>query len=292
VIPPVRAAILNTILEAKRAQHPELRRQASLAGMRGIARRERVRVLARPHPRFGELFPLPTGWLLIVDAGQAQAAWPVIIAHELAHLWVHHDPFFERHETEVYDRSPEWYDAVREAEAEYVAQRMVDGPAGAMNAASIERDIPAPRSKRSTRPGVSSSLPGESSRANGGITRTTADSLAPVPDWLDEAEREADAVRLHQHATVAARAYARQHPPVDGPTIQFAINREAWQAIRFTPGDYPHYSNYQVGTSHEFVTCSIPAARSIVQQLAKAGHKRTAVFVRRRVREAEARSAV
>lgn len=123
-----RLAELRRTLTAKRGAHHELRAPLTLAGLKRIAQREGIEIVARPHPRLGELVPLLGHWLIIIDRNQPKAAWVIIGAHELAHLWLHHDPLHERHETAVYDGSPPWYDAVREEEADVFAELLVRGP--------------------------------------------------------------------------------------------------------------------------------------------------------------------
>lgn len=152
----------------------------------------------------------------------------------------------DRDEPIVFDRTGETYDAIREAEADHFAELLVGGPATLPKAKPVRR--------------------------------------RPRPS--DEPVQDPDDAKLLEIARRAQQEYARAHPTVEGPTVQFAIARAMWQSIRFTVGDYPHYTNIHTGANHELVTASVTAAASIVEQLARAGHKRTAVFVRRRVREA------
>jgi hypothetical protein len=265
LVPPITRAQtrrIDEVLEAKRLGHPELRRPLTEASLRTLLEREGVRLVIRPHPRDEELLPIAGRWVIIVDRRQERAAWLVLACHGLAHYWLHIDAT----EPIAFDRSPEWYDDVRELEANYVAERLIAGPVTSGN------------SKRNT---LRAKRPS-----------TTLPPLPPVPSWIDARDLEAEAA---EDAAIAAaarqsqREYARDHASSPARVVQFAIDRNAWSTVRFgVPSDYPHYSSYQCGTSHEFVSCSLAAARSIVEQLARAGYKRTAVFVRRRVREAEA----
>lgn len=275
---PARRALIDAVLEAKRQEHRELRAPLLDRGLMIVLRREGVALLVRPHPRDSELLPIAGRWTIIVDRGQERSAWLVLATHELGHLWLHHDLFFPRHETSVYDQSPPWYDELREAEADYLAELLIAGPVPVAG-----KSKPVRKTRR------------QSAASNVPLATRKAAPPRPLPGWLEEVERDADSVRLKEAAVAAQRAYAREkaplHDPAYGPSVQFAIGREAWAAIRFDqlPGAYPHYTNLAVGTNHEFVTCSLAAAERMIPMLFHAGHKRTAVFLRRRVRDALAR---
>jgi hypothetical protein len=291
MIIPARRDEIRALLAQKRGLHPELRWPLTMQGLRRMLARESVALVIEPYPRLGFLMPLLGSWTLIIDEGQPFDTRAMIGAHELAHLWLHHDPFFDRTETAVYDRSPDWYDDVREAEADYAAERMLAGPEEYELAVrdNTRADVPAPRKKseRSTRQRKPAS--NRHAASNVPLGTRKAPPRLPLPDWLEDVERDADAVRLVEHARNAQRAYAREYPALTGPTIQFAIDEAAWQAVHFSPGDAPHYRRTTAvpsGTTFVIVTCTPDVASRVVASLARAGHKRTAVFVRRRVREA------
>ncbi len=253
MISDTRRAEIRAIVETKAIQHAELRRPLGLAGFRRVLARDGVALTLANHPRMAQLVPSLAGWTIIVDRRQPREARLVCGCHELAHLWLHHDPFFARHETTIYDKSPPWYDAVREEEADAFAELLVRGPEGSAVTRLLARRPP---------------------RENNAVT------APPDPDG--------DAfVEMIRRATPALSAPPA--PPASGPTVQFAIERTAWSAVRFDAirraGPYPHYDNTIAGPNHELVTCSVDVARAMVAELARAGYKRQAVRLRRMIRE-------
>jgi hypothetical protein len=267
----MQVARLNAVLAAKREQHPELRRPLTSGAMRAVLRREKIAIHAMPHPRDAELTVIAGQWVLIINDEQSSPAQLIAGAHEVAHLWAHRDPFFDRSET-VFDRSPDWYDAQHEREAEYVAEQLIAGPVTV-----VGKSKPVRKTRR------------QSAASNVPLATRKAPPRLPLPDWLEDVERDADAVRLVEHARNAQRAYAREYPAPTGPTIQFAIDEAAWQAVHFSPGDAPHYRRTTAvpsGTTFVIVTCTPAVASRVVASLARAGYKRTAVYVRRTIREA------
>ena len=115
-------------LSIKASQHPELGHPIDGPALKRILSREHVRVIVRPHERPAQLVALPAGWAIIVDSATAKRERLVLIAHELGHLWLHHDRYFERWESEVYDRSGPEHDEREEAEADVFAELLVAGP--------------------------------------------------------------------------------------------------------------------------------------------------------------------
>jgi hypothetical protein len=79
----------------------------------------------RRHSRPAQLIPFDGIWTIIIDDRLAVLEATIAIAHELAHLWLHHDPLFERWETEVFrnGNSP-----LEEREADTFAELLVRGP--------------------------------------------------------------------------------------------------------------------------------------------------------------------
>jgi hypothetical protein len=252
VITPARLEEIRAVVAEKRAIHSELRVPLTLPSLRRVARREGVEIVARRHPRLGELVPVLGRWLIIIDADQPKLAWKVIGAHELAHLWLHHDPFFARTETSVYDKSPPWYDALREEEADVFAELLVRGPV--------------------TEPLTSNQKP-----ANKRRRRAKQLELAD-PDG---------------EAFLAAVKSAPRDPlpqPDPSPFVQLVIPREVWRSVRLDAvRRRAGHSTYRDDTiampHHELVTCTENVALAIVEDLARAGHKRTAVAIRRTIRE-------
>jgi len=253
VIRPARLAEIRAIVERKAIEHPELRRPLGLAGFRRILGRERIKLVLTHHPRVAQLVASPNGWAIVIDRRQSPDGRLVCGCHELAHLWLHHDPYFARHETTIYDASPPWYDTLREEEADVFAELLVRGPEKGIS------DI----KKSSRRP-----------------RRATQLELAD-PDG------EAFLARVKHAPREAPSA------PDPSPLVQFAIRRDVWSsvdllAVRRQAGQWTYRDN--LGDSpgandFQFVTCSERVGLAIVEQLARAGHKRSAARVRRTIRQ-------
>jgi len=258
-VPSARRAELQAILDTKRDAHPELARPLTLASLRKVLAREQVRIEIKAHPRPAQLLPLPKGWTIVIDEATSASERLVLACHELAHYWLHVDI----DEVVTYDYSPPWYDALRESEANYLAEQMIADPVQ-------QRPITPKVSRRRQRPQVA------------------------VPDFLAEEDRDGDRIRVA--ANDAQRAYASEMPPPiqhtpHVPTIRFPLRKSEWQSLDFYRATiaigepYPHNMVIYSTPNVEYITATIPTARAIVEQLAKAGHKRTAVWVRRRIRE-------
>ncbi len=247
---PAQLARIRAVVLEKANTHKELRRRLTLAGARRVLLREGVALSIRLHPRPAQLIRLPQGWKVVVDSRSSDRERVVCIAHELGHLWLHHDA--DRDEPIVFDRTEPADDAIREAEADHVAELLVGG------AVQLPKAKPVVRRRRH---------------------RT-----------LDEPVTDADDSALLSLAIETARREATPAPPTTGPRVQFAVDRRAWQSVRFHGlGRYPHYAtttSVPDGTDYAMVSCDLEAAVAIVEQLARAGHKRTAVQVRRIVRQA------
>lgn len=255
---PARLEELRAVIEQKAALHPELRRPLGLAGFRRVLARDKVTLVMQPHPRIAQLLPSLRGWSIIVDKNQPAPARLLCACHELAHLWLHHDPFFPRYETSVYDQSPPWYDARREEEADAFAEMLVRGPEKA----------------------VSPALPKSQRRANNRVT----------PQLLLDPEGDAFAEQMWRHAQIEAKERAPRKPV--GRLVQFAIRRDLWQSVSFDAirqrGEATPQYDRIAQPDHELVTCSEDAAIAIIEQLARDGRrgaKRAAALIRRTVRQ-------
>jgi hypothetical protein len=128
MVPQARRDEIAQLLAQKAKQHPECGAPLSFPSFRRICAREHVAIAIRPHPIGAQLIPMLGAWTIVIDSRQPKGEALVCGAHELGHLWLHHDPFFSRHETMVYDVSPDWHDEVREAEADVFAELLVRGP--------------------------------------------------------------------------------------------------------------------------------------------------------------------
>lgn len=120
---------IRALLRAKRKVHPELSGQLTLVGLRRLLARERIGWIVRPMPRPAQLVPYLDSWTIMIDSRKAESQQRQLGAHELGHLWLHHDPFFDRRETLVYNHSGSWTaENVEEDDAETFASMVLAGP--------------------------------------------------------------------------------------------------------------------------------------------------------------------
>ena len=119
-------AILAT-LAAKRAIHPELGEPLRWHGFRRILARENIALYLRSLGRPAQLVNFRGAWAIIINASSPARRHTYFGAHELAHLWLHHDPTCDRREI-CYNMSTDWPDDPREDEAEYLAACLLGGP--------------------------------------------------------------------------------------------------------------------------------------------------------------------
>jgi hypothetical protein len=118
---------IRAVISTKSSEHPELRAPLTLQGLRRVLARERIAWLVRRHPRPAQLVPFLGQWSIVVDVRTPVAQYTICGAHELGHLWLHHDPHFDRWETRVYEHGGGW-DSEHEADAERFAELLVRGP--------------------------------------------------------------------------------------------------------------------------------------------------------------------
>jgi hypothetical protein len=111
---------VEQVLEAKRLLHPTLRKVPSERELRHICWLERVTVVQDHRlPIAGALVGFTGEWTLFLSTKLAASLAPPTLLHELAHLWLHHDPYADRSEmlfTMLADES----DDPREEEADYL----------------------------------------------------------------------------------------------------------------------------------------------------------------------------
>lgn len=86
------------IVREKAVIHAELRAPLSYAGLRAILAREHVGLVVGDLPRPALLMQFGGKWSIIVDASVPKRRHLDYAAHELGHLWLHHDPTAERWE--------------------------------------------------------------------------------------------------------------------------------------------------------------------------------------------------
>jgi hypothetical protein len=249
---PAQLARIRTVVAAKTQVHRELRRPLTLAGAKRVLEREGVTLSIRPHPRHGQLLRTPRGWKIVVDSRSSDAERLTWIAHELGHLWLHTD--VDSDELVVFDRTEPGADTLREAEADHLAELLIARP--------VVRTRPKSRSK---------------------IYHTDQETTRQLR-FLDD---DPDEAMLRDVARSAARDDAKLAPVGHGH-VQFALPRAAWNAISLAGAKVPlpHYTNIMTGPDFELVTATIETASVMVELLARAGYKRTAVYIRRTIREA------
>jgi hypothetical protein len=120
---------ISAVIDAKRAVHPELARPLTWPGLERICMRERIRlrVSPEPMPRPAQLIPFLGRWAILLSRAVPYRRHTYLAAHELGHLWLHHDRGHERWER-VYNMDSNWADDPREDDAEVFASLVLLGP--------------------------------------------------------------------------------------------------------------------------------------------------------------------
>jgi hypothetical protein len=123
-----RAARLEAIVAAKREVHPELARPLTWTRLRAVCRREGVHLCCVPLPKEqpAQLVPFFGRWSIVVSDEIAPRERVKLAAHELGHLWAHHDPHHERWEL-VYQIESPAPGGTQEREADGIAMLLLDG---------------------------------------------------------------------------------------------------------------------------------------------------------------------
>lgn len=121
--------VIASVLEAKRAIHPELARPLTWPGLERICAREgiRLRVSPEPMPRLAQLIPYLGRWVILLSRAAPFRRHTYLATHELGHLWLHHDRTSDRWER-VYNMDTNWADDPREDDAELFASLVLMGP--------------------------------------------------------------------------------------------------------------------------------------------------------------------
>jgi Zn-dependent peptidase ImmA (M78 family) len=117
------------VIERKREQHPELARALAWPAFLRICEREGVTVRKSKGriPRMAQLVPYAGAWTIVLNRHAPERRHTYLGAHELGHLWLHHDSAAERWER-VYNMEPNWPDDPREDDAELFASLVLMGP--------------------------------------------------------------------------------------------------------------------------------------------------------------------
>lgn len=127
--PAIRVDLIGRVLARKCIQHPELSHPLRWSGLRRICEREDVGLLVQrlPRPRPAELVPYSGTWTIVLSSDAPARRHTYYAAHELAHLWLHHDPVMTR-SAKIYTFDDWSCPDPREDEAEHAATWMLADP--------------------------------------------------------------------------------------------------------------------------------------------------------------------
>jgi hypothetical protein len=131
---------ITAVIERKRAIHPELARALTWPGLQRICEREGIamRMSSRRMPRPAQLVPFLGGWTIVLNRDTPHRRHTYLGAHELGHLWLHHDSHNERWER-VFNMDEHWQADPREDDAEIFASLVLAGPPRVFVPASTPR---------------------------------------------------------------------------------------------------------------------------------------------------------
>lgn len=119
---------IRAVVREKTKTHPELGEPLTYGALRRVLEREHIGWMVRAIPRPAQLVPYLDTWTIVVDVRQSERQYAYLGAHELGHLWLHHDRFFDRTETRVYNMSESWNADPEEDDAEIFATMVLAGP--------------------------------------------------------------------------------------------------------------------------------------------------------------------
>ena len=113
---------IRAVIEAKREHHPELRAPLRWHGLQRILARENVGLFVTSMPGHvnAQLVPYLGSWSVLINSARPPRRHTYYGAHELGHLWLHHDRYFERWET-VFHMTHDWAADPDEDDAELFA---------------------------------------------------------------------------------------------------------------------------------------------------------------------------
>jgi hypothetical protein len=117
------------VYREKKKQYPRLGRAGSLGYLRDVVLpQEQVTLKVAPLPNPAQLYNFRGEWTILLNSRETDPSrkrW--FILHELAHLWIHHDPVAPRNEV-VYSSQNYENDDPREADAELFCMLAFNGP--------------------------------------------------------------------------------------------------------------------------------------------------------------------
>jgi Zn-dependent peptidase ImmA (M78 family) len=114
---------IDQIIEAVRDMHPELRRPATWNAMRRAFKREGITLMLLPLTADAKLISMGGVSVMAVRSDAPPARHTYFAVHEYAHVRLHAPAADEV----VFNMSPCWPNDPREDEAEYFAQRLMQG---------------------------------------------------------------------------------------------------------------------------------------------------------------------
>lgn len=114
---------VDQVIEAVRVFHPELRRPATWSAMRRAFRREGILLTLLPLTSNAKLISMGGVSVMAVNRDAPAARHTYFAVHEYAHVHLHAPAADEV----VFNMTPCWPDDAREDEAEFFAQRLMQG---------------------------------------------------------------------------------------------------------------------------------------------------------------------
>jgi hypothetical protein len=121
----VKTEQIYDVIQEKWRQHPELI-PLKWEGLKRVLARENVGLFVMCLPRPAQLVQYRGAWSILVNSSLHPRRHTYYAAHELGHLWLHHDRTCERWER-CYNMDDEWQADPREDDAEMFAMIVMGG---------------------------------------------------------------------------------------------------------------------------------------------------------------------
>lgn len=114
---------VDQVVQAVRARHPELRQAATWNAMRRVLKKEGITLKLLPLIADAKVIAMGGVSVMAIRSDAPPARHTYFAVHEYAHIQLHAPAADEV----VFNMSPCWPDDPREDEAEYFAQRLMQG---------------------------------------------------------------------------------------------------------------------------------------------------------------------
>src|SRR4051812_42207289 len=103
---------IKAVIDQKAERHPELARALTWPGLVRICAREDVAIRKSRGrmPRMAQLVPYAGGWTIVLNREAPERRHTYLAAHELGHLWLHHDRAGAERWERVYNMEQNWPD--------------------------------------------------------------------------------------------------------------------------------------------------------------------------------------